>query len=187
VPSGWTATLLGGGQPVAAAKPAPDASVSSIACPSIHHAVNATPLLAPLPSLKGSVQTFENHASSHRALARINLPDRMPSSGSVSFRCRRRCSDAIRFGDKMSHTVAVTDNKLRNSSALEYVAGRLRLPRYSLPCMKITGRERSFRWTSLAEANASAPDFGKRKACRITSILSHDFGAVFKPRRSDHV
>ncbi len=28
VPSGWTATLLGGGQPVAAAMPAPDASVS---------------------------------------------------------------------------------------------------------------------------------------------------------------
>src|ERR1700759_509083 len=27
VPSGWTATLLGGGQPVAAAMPAPDASV----------------------------------------------------------------------------------------------------------------------------------------------------------------
>jgi hypothetical protein len=28
VPSGWTATLLGGGQPVAAAMPAPDASVA---------------------------------------------------------------------------------------------------------------------------------------------------------------
>ena len=28
VPSGWTVTLLGGGQPVAAAMPAPDASVS---------------------------------------------------------------------------------------------------------------------------------------------------------------
>src|SRR5262245_3160149 len=28
VPSGWTATLLGGGQPVAAAMPAPDSSVS---------------------------------------------------------------------------------------------------------------------------------------------------------------
>jgi len=28
VPSGWTATLLGGGQPVAAAMPAPDANVS---------------------------------------------------------------------------------------------------------------------------------------------------------------
>jgi hypothetical protein len=28
VPSGWTATILGGGQPVAAAMPAPDASVS---------------------------------------------------------------------------------------------------------------------------------------------------------------
>ena len=27
VPSGWTATLLGGGQPVAAAMPAPDSSV----------------------------------------------------------------------------------------------------------------------------------------------------------------
>src|ERR1700759_3538617 len=27
VPNGWTATLLGGGQPVAAAMPAPDASV----------------------------------------------------------------------------------------------------------------------------------------------------------------
>src|ERR1700744_3136761 len=28
VPSGWTATLLGGGQPVAAAMPAPDAGVA---------------------------------------------------------------------------------------------------------------------------------------------------------------
>ena len=28
VPSGWSATLLGGGQPVAAAMPAPDASVA---------------------------------------------------------------------------------------------------------------------------------------------------------------
>src|SRR3954447_13098425 len=28
VPSGWSATLLGGGQPVAAAMPAPDSSVS---------------------------------------------------------------------------------------------------------------------------------------------------------------
>src|SRR5215510_673219 len=28
VPSGWTATILGGGQPVAAAMPAPDSSVS---------------------------------------------------------------------------------------------------------------------------------------------------------------
>src|SRR5665213_586269 len=28
VPQGWTATLLGGGQPVAAAMPAPDANVS---------------------------------------------------------------------------------------------------------------------------------------------------------------
>src|SRR5215470_13060543 len=28
VPSGWTATILGGGQPVAAAMPAPDGSVS---------------------------------------------------------------------------------------------------------------------------------------------------------------
>jgi uncharacterized membrane protein len=28
VPSGWTATLLGGGQPVAAAMPAPDSSVA---------------------------------------------------------------------------------------------------------------------------------------------------------------
>jgi len=28
VPSGWTATILGGGQPVAAAMPAPDASVA---------------------------------------------------------------------------------------------------------------------------------------------------------------
>jgi uncharacterized membrane protein len=28
VPDGWTATLLGGGQPVAAAMPAPDASVA---------------------------------------------------------------------------------------------------------------------------------------------------------------
>ncbi len=31
VPSGWTATLLGGGQPVAAAMPAPDTSVSASA------------------------------------------------------------------------------------------------------------------------------------------------------------
>ena len=45
----------------------------------------------------------------------------------------------------MSHTVAMTDSKLRNSSALEYVVGQLRLPRYFLPWIKITEREHSFR------------------------------------------